>query len=195
MSAEQEFRLRSDGPGEKLAWRYIALAIVFLLAGMISMSLFDSWLPLVLIGIAPLLLLLGPLPAVGSRHGTGIVRMTDEGLRFQAIIPKGSFGAAIHKYRWSHIANIEVLPFSESSRPAKLVSWTIGKASHESVVVLKLGRSLRSPWLGGFGTDWPGIPSLFLKQVILVPEDPALFASAANPFLRRRASVALTSAN
>ena len=179
---DQEFRLLANTATERIStWSTVA-GVAILFPSVALSAILGDVAGVIGIAIAVPTLFAGRLAFAGSRHGAGFAVLDETCLHVRAI-SGNEFGPWDHRYKWIDIAFLEVRPFSESDRIARTIAPILGRAGRNRVAVLRLRRSLRSPFRPPFGTDTAGIPSVFVKQVVLHFEDPGAFTSAAHPFL------------
>ncbi len=130
-------------------------------------------------GLVFIIMMGGRLAFAGSRHGEGFAELDGRCLYLRL----GEWPWD-HRYKWRDIDRVDVRPFAESGILARGIAPLLGACGRERVVILSLRKSLRSPWRPPFGTDTAGIPSIFVKQVLLSFENPDEFAAAARPFIQ-----------
>ena len=178
------FPLVSGGPAERLKLLAQIPAFALVIAG-VGLSLASGVLAVICLGLAFLVFASSFLAWAGSRHGDGLVILYEAALHVRSTSDR-QFGPWDHRYKWAHIASVEARSFSETGRLANMVAPIVGGRGGVRVVVLSLRESLVWPWRPPFGTDTKGIPSAFVKQVLLNAEDPDALATAARRYLSRK---------
>ena len=159
ISCATSFPLHGEGPVERIDRWVLGVVAACIAVGLIASGFEETY------GAFPLVAALvvfnvSRIAWAGSRHGDGTLTLTDEGLTAHT-------AGATHRYKWRNVNTAEVRQFQDSGTLAWIVTRLLRGEARKEIVVLKLKRSVRSPWTGShFGTDAGGIPTLVIRSVV-----------------------------